>query len=115
VPTADEQILPGGTAYISDVGMSGPYESVIGMRIDVAIKRFTHQTPFKYESAQNGIRICGVSISVDVATGAATSIERFTFPEFDRTFTPQSTSDDSLASEEDSIPVSTTVEEEGDA
>ncbi|HEY3875977.1 MAG TPA: TIGR00282 family metallophosphoesterase [Candidatus Kapabacteria bacterium] len=84
VQTADAQILPGGTAYLTDVGMSGPYESVIGMRIDIAIKRFTHQTPFKYEIAVGGIRIAGVSLAIDVATGAALEIEPFMFPEFER-------------------------------
>ncbi|HWF44388.1 MAG TPA: TIGR00282 family metallophosphoesterase [Candidatus Kapabacteria bacterium] len=84
VQTADAQILPNGTAFISDVGMSGPYESVIGMRIDVAVKRFLNQTPYKYEIAQDGIRIAGVSVTIDVATGAAIEIESFMFPEFDR-------------------------------
>ena len=84
VQTADAQILPGGTAYISDVGMSGPYESVIGMRIDVAVKRFLNQTPYKYEIATDGIRIAGVSLTIDVATGAAIDIEPFMFPSFDR-------------------------------
>ncbi len=85
VQTADAQILPNGTAYISDVGMSGPYESVIGMKVDVAIKRFVNQTPYKYEIAKDGIRISGVSIAIDVATGAAVEIEPFMFPNFDRT------------------------------
>jgi 2',3'-cyclic-nucleotide 2'-phosphodiesterase len=84
VQTADAQILPGGTAYISDVGMSGPYESVIGMRIDVAIKRFVNQTPYKYEIATEAIRIAGVSLTIDVATGAALDIEPFMLPEFER-------------------------------
>ncbi len=85
VQTADAQILPGGTAYITDVGMSGPYESVIGMKIDVAIKRFTHQTPYKYEIATESIRIAGVSLTIDVATGAALEIEPFLYPNFERT------------------------------
>ncbi len=85
VQTADAQILPGGTAYISDVGMSGPYESVIGMKIDVAVKRFTNQTPYKYEIATDGIRIAGVNLTIDVATGAALEIEPFLFPGFERT------------------------------
>ncbi len=85
VQTADAQILPGGTAYISDVGMSGPYESVIGMKIDVAVKRFLNQTPYKYEIATGGIRIAGVSLTIDVATGAALEIEPFLFPGFERT------------------------------
>ena len=82
--TADEQILPKGTAYISDVGMSGPYESVIGMRIDVAVKRLLYQTPFKYEMAQDGIRVAGVCLTVDAETGETLEIERFMFPEFER-------------------------------
>jgi hypothetical protein len=84
VQTADAQIFPGGTAYISDVGMSGPYESVIGMKIDIAIKRFLYQTPYKYDVAPDGIRIAGVSLTIDVATGEAVSIEPFMFPEFER-------------------------------
>ena len=84
VQTADAQILPGGTAYLTDVGMSGPYDSVIGMKTEIAIKRFTHQTPFKYEIATGSIRIAGVSLTIDVATGAALAIESFMFPDFDR-------------------------------
>lgn len=115
VPTADQQILPNGTAYISDVGMSGPYDSVIGMKVDIAIKRFTHQTPFKYETAEGGIRICGVSIAVDVETGAATSIERFTFPEFERAFIPNRTpSNELIEANGEATPVSTVVEEGND-
>jgi len=89
VQTSDAQILPGGTAYLSDVGMSGPYESVIGMKIDVAIKRFLNQTPYKYEIATDGIRISGVSLTIDVATGAALEIEPFMFPEFERSRAPE--------------------------
>lgn len=84
VQTADAQILPGGTAYLTDVGMSGPYESVIGMKVDIAIKRFTHQTPYKYEIATDNIRIAGVSLTIDVATGAALEIQPFMFPDFER-------------------------------
>ncbi len=89
VQTADAQILSGGTAYISDVGMSGPYESVIGMKIDVAVKRFVNQTPYKYEIATEGIRIAGVSLTIDAATGAALAIEPFLFPDFERTRQPE--------------------------
>lgn len=85
VPTADEQILPNGTAYISDVGMSGPYEGVIGMRMDVAIRRQLYQTPHKYEMATKDVRICGVVLEIDTTDGSALSIERVTFPEFART------------------------------
>lgn len=85
VPTADEQILPNGTAFITDVGMSGPYEGVIGMRMDVAIRRQLYQTPHKYEMATKDIRICGVVLEIDTADGSALSIERVTFPDFART------------------------------
>lgn len=84
VQTADAQILPNGTAYMSDVGMSGPYESVIGMKIDIAIRRLLNQTPYKYEIATEGIRIAGVVLTIDKTTGAATDIMPFMFPEFDR-------------------------------
>ena len=102
VQTADAQILPNGTAYISDVGMSGPYESVIGMRIDVAVKRFLNQTPYKYEIAKGSIRIAGVSLTIDVATGGAVAIENFMFPEFERTHTYESM-DDSIEEPEEII------------
>lgn len=82
VQTGDEQILPNGTGYITDVGMCGPYESVIGMRIDIAIKRFVNQTPYKYEIAKEEVRLAGVVLEIEVETGACLSIERFMFPEF---------------------------------
>ena len=84
VQTSDAQIFPHGTAYITDVGMSGPYDSVVGMRVDIAIKRFLYQTPFKYEVAQDEVRIAGVALKVDVQTGQALEIEPFMFPEFPR-------------------------------
>jgi hypothetical protein len=84
VQTADAQILPNGTAYMSDVGMSGPYESVIGMKIDIAIKRFTNQTPYKYEIATESIRIAGVSLTINVETGETIEIEPFLFPNFEK-------------------------------
>jgi metallophosphoesterase (TIGR00282 family) len=87
VQTADEQILPHGTAYLTDVGMTGPYDSVVGMRTDIAIKRFVYQTPFKYEIATNEVRIAGVRMTIDVETGCALSIDRFMFPEFTKTKT----------------------------
>jgi hypothetical protein len=84
VQTADEQILPDGTAYISDVGMTGPYDSVLGMKKEVALKRFTLQTAHKYELAENDIRISGVNVRIDADTGQAKSIERFVDPPFVR-------------------------------
>jgi len=82
VQTADEKILPKGTAYISDVGMTGPYESVIGMKIQAAINRFLYQTPQKYETAERDVHLSAVFMKIDMETGKATYIERITFPEF---------------------------------
>lgn len=82
VPTADARILPRGTAYITDVGMTGPYDSVIGMRKDIAIKRFLHGTPYKYEVATHDVRFAGVYLQVDVETGKALKFESFIYPAF---------------------------------
>ncbi len=81
-PTADARVLPRGTAFITDVGMTGPYDSVIGMRKDLAIKRFLHQTPSKYEIAEHDVRFCAVELEVDVETGKARKFESIIFPQF---------------------------------
>lgn len=80
VPTADERILPGGTAYITDVGMTGPFDSVIGLKKELAIKRFLHQTPVRYKPAEDNLRFCGAVINVDAETGLANRIERLYLP-----------------------------------
>ncbi len=82
VQTADARILPGGTAFITDVGMTGPYDSVIGLRKDIAIKRFIHQTPYKYEMGVHDVRLSAVILKVDAATGKALKIENITYPAF---------------------------------
>jgi len=82
IPTADARILPRGTAYITDVGMTGPYDSVIGLKTEIALRRFLHQTPYKYEMASHDVRLCGVYLEADIETGKALKFERFTFPEF---------------------------------
>jgi metallophosphoesterase (TIGR00282 family) len=82
VPTADARILPNGTAFITDVGMTGPYESVIGMRKEVAIKRFMTSTPHKFEMATHDVRLCAVLVVIDRQSGKATSIEQVIFPSF---------------------------------
>lgn len=76
VPTADEKILPGGTAYITDVGMTGPYDSVLGVKKELAIKRFLTLMPVKFELAKSDIRFCAVKLIVDEKTGCALKIER---------------------------------------
>ncbi len=82
VQTADARILPGGTAFITDVGMTGPYDSVIGLRKDIAIKRFIHQTPYKYEMGTHDVRMSGVFLKIDAETGKALKIESFMYPAF---------------------------------
>ncbi|MFH0988964.1 MAG: TIGR00282 family metallophosphoesterase [bacterium] len=82
IPTADARILPNGTAFITDVGMTGPYDSVIGMKKEIAIKRFVTQTPHKFEMAQYDVRFCAVHIRVDTETGKAQKIEHIIFPSF---------------------------------
>jgi 2',3'-cyclic-nucleotide 2'-phosphodiesterase len=76
VPTADQRILPGGTAYQTDVGMSGPYDSVIGVEKELVLARFLTGMPAKFEAAKGDPRMCAVVIECDGATGRATSIDR---------------------------------------
>lgn len=76
VPTADERVLPGGTAYQTDSGMTGPYESIIGMKTDKVVRRFLYQTPSPFEVAKGDVRLTGCVITVDEATGKSSKIER---------------------------------------
>lgn len=76
VPTADERILPGGTAYQSDVGMSGPYDSVIGVDKDLVLHRFLTGMPGKFEAAKGNPKMCAALVACDPRTGHATSIQR---------------------------------------
>ena len=76
VPTADERVLPQGTAYITDAGMTGPYDSVIGMNKQASISRFLHGVPTRFEPATGDLRLSSVVIEVDEITGRALSIER---------------------------------------
>ncbi len=82
IQTADARILPRGTAYITDVGMTGPYDSVIGLKKEIAIRRFLHQTPYKYEIASFDARMSGVYLQVDAETGKALKFESFMYPAF---------------------------------
>jgi 2',3'-cyclic-nucleotide 2'-phosphodiesterase len=82
IQTADARILPHGTAYITDVGMTGPYDSVIGLKKEIAIRRFIHQTPYKYEMASFDVRLAGVYAKVDTETGRTLEFESFMFPAF---------------------------------
>jgi 2',3'-cyclic-nucleotide 2'-phosphodiesterase len=76
VPTADERVLPGGTAYITDVGMTGPYESVIGVKKELIIGRFLNNMPVRFEPATGDTRLCAVVVESDDTTGKARSIQR---------------------------------------
>jgi 2',3'-cyclic-nucleotide 2'-phosphodiesterase len=76
VPTADERVLPGGTAYITDVGMTGPYESVIGVKKELVVARFLNNMPVRFEPATGDVRLCAVVVDSDDATGRARRIER---------------------------------------
>ncbi len=76
VPTADERVLPGGTAFQTDVGMTGPYEGVIGFRSEKVVQRFLLQTPVPFEVARRDVRLAGAVIEVDETTGRARSIRR---------------------------------------
>lgn len=76
VQTADNRVLPGGTAYISDAGMTGPINSVIGVRVAAALRRFVTQRPVVYETADGPQVLSGVLLEVDPASGKAVSIER---------------------------------------
>ena len=80
IPTADERVLPHGTAYVTDVGMTGPYQSVIGMEREASIQRFLQATPTRFEPATGDVRLSAVVIEVDPDTGKARSIKRLSIP-----------------------------------
>jgi metallophosphoesterase (TIGR00282 family) len=81
VPTADEQILPGGTAFISDVGMTGPYDSILGRRIDRVLSTAVTFVPSPFDVATGDPRLAGAVVEVDAATGQATAIRRLMLDE----------------------------------
>jgi metallophosphoesterase (TIGR00282 family) len=76
IPTADETILTKGTAYITDVGMTGPYDSVIGVKKELVIERFLSGMPARFEAATGDVRLCAVVVECDEQTGHAQKIER---------------------------------------
>jgi metallophosphoesterase (TIGR00282 family) len=78
VPTADTRILAGGTGYQTDVGMTGPYESVIGVERDIIVRRFLTSTPVRMEAARSGVELHSVVVGVDETTGRCTSLQRYT-------------------------------------
>jgi metallophosphoesterase (TIGR00282 family) len=78
IPTADTRILPNGTAYQTDVGMTGPYHSVIGVDKDIILQRFLMQTPVRMEAARHGAELHSVIVEVDENTGRASTVRRYT-------------------------------------
>lgn len=83
VPTADEQLLPGGTAFISDVGMTGPYDSILGRRIDRVLYTTVTFVPSAFEVAEGDPRLAGAIVDIDPNTGRALSIRRLMVREND--------------------------------
>jgi metallophosphoesterase (TIGR00282 family) len=75
VQTADDRILPAGTAYTTDVGMTGPFDSIIGIKKDAVLQRFLFQTPNKFDVAKSDVRLQGVMVEVDTE-GRAASIDK---------------------------------------
>jgi len=76
IPTADARVLEGGTAYISDVGMTGPYDGVLGRRKDRVLHALTTNMPTPFDVATEDVRLCGVLASVDEESGRALAVER---------------------------------------
>ena len=80
VQTSDATVLPKGTAFITDAGMTGPHDSVIGVEAELAIRRMRTGLPVRFETAQGGVRIEGAVVTCDAATGKASSIEAIRVP-----------------------------------
>jgi metallophosphoesterase (TIGR00282 family) len=80
VQTADERILPRGTAYITDLGLTGPTDGVIGVDRDQIIQRFLTQMPIRFETAKGPAALCGVVVTVDPESGRASDIRRLRIP-----------------------------------
>ena len=76
VPTADERVLSGGTAVQTDVGMTGPYDSVIGVQKELILQRFLTNMPGRFEPATDDVRLCATLIDCDATTGRATAVQR---------------------------------------
>jgi metallophosphoesterase (TIGR00282 family) len=90
VQTADERILPKGTAYLTDAGMTGPHDSIIGVTTEIALTRFVTGMPAKFEAASGPARLNGVIVTADLATGRATGIQRLSLSTADvDAMTPQ--------------------------
>ena len=80
VQTADERVTPAGTAYITDLGMTGPVNSILGVKPEIVLKKFLTQMPVRFEVADGPVLLCGVVIEIDETDGKAVSIERIQEP-----------------------------------
>jgi calcineurin-like phosphoesterase len=80
VQTSDARVLPGGTAAITDVGMTGPHDSVLGVRSELAIARMRTGAPVRFEVAERGVRLEAVVVTCDPSTGKASEIEALRVP-----------------------------------
>ena len=76
IPTADERVLPGGTAYITDAGMTGPYDGVIGVKKELILEKFLTNMPSRFEPASGDVRLSAIVVDCDEATGKAREIKR---------------------------------------
>ena len=76
VPTADARILPNGTAFITDLGMTGPYDSILGRRKDMVVRAMSTGMPYPFDVATGDVKLCGAICEIDEKTGKAQSIER---------------------------------------
>ena len=76
VQTADERILPQGTAFLTDLGMTGPHDSIIGRKIEPVMEKFLTGIPNRFDVAEDNVKLCGVILEIDPATGKALKIER---------------------------------------
>jgi metallophosphoesterase (TIGR00282 family) len=83
VPTADEEIFPGGTAFQCDVGMTGPFRSILGREIERVMETTLTFNPTQFDVAEGDVRLCGTIVDVDPATGRATAIRRLRVDEAD--------------------------------
>jgi metallophosphoesterase (TIGR00282 family) len=83
VQTADERILPNGTAYLTDAGMTGPHDSIIGMEREPSLARFLNGMPSRFEPATGNPRLNGVLVDADDQTGRARGVTRISYSEQD--------------------------------
>jgi metallophosphoesterase (TIGR00282 family) len=81
IQTADERILPNGTAYITDIGMTGPKDSILGIEKELVVKKFLSQLPVRFEVAKGPVQLNGVVVEIDISSGKAKSIKRVNISE----------------------------------